>query len=61
MKQEDDKFSEAETVRRREAAIKKMLATPPKPHAAKAKKKKPSRGARTKKKPRPAGEKAGRG
>jgi hypothetical protein len=34
-----DEYSEAETARRREAAIKKMLATPPKPHAAKDKKK----------------------
>jgi hypothetical protein len=36
---ETDQYSEAETIRRREAAIKKMLATPPKPHTAKGKKK----------------------
>jgi hypothetical protein len=29
----DDQFSEAETVRRRDATIKRMLATPPKPHS----------------------------
>jgi|GEM_PF-6078822 hypothetical protein len=34
----DDALSEAETIRRREAAIKKMLATPPRPFTAKAKK-----------------------
>lgn len=28
----DDTFSETETVARREAALSKMLATPPKPH-----------------------------
>jgi hypothetical protein len=31
-KQQGDEFSEAETVRRREAALKRMLATPHKPH-----------------------------
>lgn len=30
----DETYSEAETVARREAALKKMLATPPKPHEA---------------------------
>jgi len=30
--QSEDQHSEVETVRRREAAIKKMQATPPKPH-----------------------------
>ena len=39
MKIDDDQLSEKETVSRREAALKKMLATPPKPHAARAKKK----------------------
>jgi hypothetical protein len=34
-----DEYSDKETEHRREAAIKKMLATPPKPHAAKDKKK----------------------
>jgi len=29
----DEQYSAAETERRREAALKKMLATPPKPHA----------------------------
>jgi hypothetical protein len=29
---QDDTYSEEETVRRREAALKRMLATPPKPH-----------------------------
>jgi hypothetical protein len=28
----DDRFSEAETVERREAALKRMLSTPHKPH-----------------------------
>jgi len=28
----DDSYSEQETVRRREAALKRMLSTPPKPH-----------------------------
>jgi len=36
---ESDQYSPKETERRREAAIKKMLATPPKPHAANGKKK----------------------
>ena len=44
-KQETDELSEAETKRRAEAALKKMLATPHKPHAAKGKKK-ASRGKR---------------
>jgi len=35
----DDEYSEKETARRRQAAIKKMLATAPKPHATKSKKK----------------------
>jgi hypothetical protein len=35
----DDKYSEAETTHRREPALKRMLATPPKPHASKGKKK----------------------
>lgn len=35
----DDQLSAKETERRREAALKQMLATPPKPHAAKGKKK----------------------
>ena len=39
MSSSPDKYSEKETERRREAAIKKMLATPPKPHAVKGKKK----------------------
>jgi hypothetical protein len=34
-----DQYSDAETIRRREAAIKRMLATPPKPRVAKGKKK----------------------
>lgn len=34
-----DQYSDAETERRREAALKKMLATPPKPFTPKAKKK----------------------
>ena len=29
----DDHYSEAETARRRDATIKRMLATPPKPHS----------------------------
>jgi hypothetical protein len=29
----DDKFSEREAARRRDAVIKRMLATPPKPHS----------------------------
>jgi hypothetical protein len=29
---EEDAYSEAETVARREAALKRMLTTPPKPH-----------------------------
>jgi hypothetical protein len=29
----DDQYSERETARRRDAVIKKMLATPPKPHS----------------------------
>ena len=33
-KQIDDRYSEAETERRREAALKRMLATPPRPHKA---------------------------
>ena len=33
-KLEEDTFSEAETVARREAALKRMLATPHKPHKA---------------------------
>lgn len=32
-----DSYSEQETERRREAALRKMLATPPKPHVAKQK------------------------
>ena len=32
---DDDTYSEAETVERREAALKRMLATPHKPHRAK--------------------------
>jgi hypothetical protein len=28
----DETYSEEETVRRREAALKRMLSTPPKPH-----------------------------
>ena len=31
-KQDSDELSEAETVRRREAALKRMLATPHQPH-----------------------------
>jgi hypothetical protein len=31
-KQDSDKFSEAETVQRREAALKRMLSTPHQPH-----------------------------
>jgi hypothetical protein len=31
---EDETYSEAETIGRREAALKRMLATPPKPHKA---------------------------
>jgi hypothetical protein len=31
-KQSDDSFSEQETIARREAALKRMLATPHKPH-----------------------------
>jgi len=38
----DDQFSEAETKRRSEAALKRMLNTPPKPFTPK-KKRKPSR------------------
>jgi hypothetical protein len=41
-----DQYSAAETKRRAEAAIKKMLATPPKPHAKLTGKKKPSPGKR---------------
>ena len=29
----DDKYTEEETIRRRDATIKRMLATPPKPHS----------------------------
>jgi hypothetical protein len=32
-KQADDQYSEQETKRRRDAVIKRMLATPPKPHS----------------------------
>ncbi len=35
----NDKLDTEETERRREAALKRMLATPPKPHVAKPKKK----------------------
>ena len=43
MARDSDELSEAETARRREAAIKRMLATPHKPHAKpKGKKKKRS-------------------
>jgi hypothetical protein len=31
--QSDDHYSEEETARRRDAVIKRMLATPPKPHS----------------------------
>jgi hypothetical protein len=41
MKNNEQEFSEAETVKRREAALKKLLATPHKPH--KAKKAKPAK------------------
>jgi len=33
MSEDDDKYGEQETVKRRESALKKMLATPPTPHA----------------------------
>jgi len=33
MVEEADQYSEEETVRRREAALKRMLNTPPKPHS----------------------------
>jgi hypothetical protein len=39
MATDPDEVSEEETIRRREAALKKMLATPPKPFTPKAKKK----------------------
>ncbi len=39
----EDTYSEAETVARREAALKKMLATPHKPHKATREKKKVTR------------------
>jgi hypothetical protein len=32
-KSDEDQFSEQETVRRRDAVIKRMLATPPTPHS----------------------------
>jgi hypothetical protein len=32
-KQAEDQYSEQETARRRDAVIKRMLATPPKPHS----------------------------
>lgn len=32
-KTSDDQFSEEETVRRRDAVIKRMISTPPKPHS----------------------------
>ena len=48
-KQSDDQYSEAETQRRAAAALKKMLATPPKPFTPKAKKK-PSRAKATSRK-----------
>jgi hypothetical protein len=32
-KRSDDQYSEQETAERRDAAIKRMLATPPKPHS----------------------------
>jgi hypothetical protein len=38
----EDQYSAAETKRRADAALKKMLATPPKPHAKLKAKKKPS-------------------
>jgi len=38
MEEKDDNFSPKETKRRAEAALKRMLATPPKPHAGQAKK-----------------------
>jgi hypothetical protein len=38
-KKSDDQYSDRETVRRREAALRKMLATPPQPFTPKAKKK----------------------
>ena len=40
----DESYSEAETVARREAALKRMLATPPKPHTAIKGKRKVQRG-----------------
>jgi hypothetical protein len=33
MPSKDDQFSEKETARRRDAVIKRMLQTPPKPHS----------------------------
>jgi hypothetical protein len=33
MNEPEDHYSDKDTERRREAALKKMLATPPKPHA----------------------------
>jgi hypothetical protein len=32
-KRSDDQYSEQETAKRRDAVIKRMLATPPKPHS----------------------------
>jgi hypothetical protein len=48
MKKSDDQFSEKEAAERRDAVIKRMLATPPKPHSEmkvgkKAKKTKPKK------------------
>jgi hypothetical protein len=33
MRKRDEEFTAAETARRRDAVIKRMLATPPKPHS----------------------------
>jgi hypothetical protein len=47
IRQQPDQFDEAETVKRSEAALKRMLATPHKPHATLKAKKKTSRASRT--------------
>jgi hypothetical protein len=39
----EEAYSEKETVERREAALKRMLATPPRPHKVEPKKTKPKR------------------
>jgi hypothetical protein len=47
-----DEYSEAETARRRDAIVRNMIATPPRPHTGKPQKRKPSRAKAAIRKPR---------